>query len=197
MRAHSLPSALALLGATLLTQPAAAQPMVVTTPHTTTEAGPVSMAFEGRTFVNQGLVAVGRLPAHTRSWRRLPGGSYQGRIFTLPDRGPNSVGAVKGTTDYRNRVEVLTITLAPKGATPGLTLRPTGGFFLRDAIGRPFTGQDPVAGALTRDGVLYPSPAAGDGAGRISLDPEAMAMLPDGSSTISTRAANRSAPSRR
>ncbi len=38
---------------------------------------------------------------------------------------------------------------------------------------------------LTRDGVRYPSPATGEGAGKISLDSEAVAYLPDGAFYVS------------
>ena len=193
--------------------PAAAQSLVFTTPNQETAAGAVSVGLNGQTFVNQGLVGVGRLPATARdfagetlgsfsgmamdlsSWRRRADGTYSGRIFTLPDRGPNDVGPFVGTTDYRNRVHINTITLAPYAGTANLpaalapqtqlSITPAGGFLLTDTAGATFTGKDPTTGVISRGGVLYPSPVSGEGAGRISLDAEAIAFLPDGSFYIS------------
>lgn len=182
-----------------------AQSLSYTTRHWTEAVGAEAVSFQGRTFVNHGLVGVGRLSAATRdfrgetlgsfssmaldprSWRRLKDGAYTGVFWTLPDRGPNDVGPIVGTTDYANRIHIHRVTFrpytghsrAPAGATQ-VTIKPTGGFLLRDEAGRPFTGKDPGAGTLTRRGVTYPSPAAGEGAGRISLDSEGLARLPDG-----------------
>jgi hypothetical protein len=168
-----------------------------TTRHWSDAAGDVSVRFAGQTFVNHGLVAVGRLDAATldfqgdtlgsfsgmalRSWRRLADGTYQGELVTLPDRGPNGVGSVVGTIDYANRLHSHRLTLAG-GA---LTITPTGGFLLKDETGAPFTGKDPGGNVLTRNGVRYPSPLTGEGAGKISLDSEAVAYLPDGSFYVS------------
>jgi len=182
-----------------------AQSTTSTTRHWDTAPGAVTIQFGSQTFVNHGLVGVGRLPASTRdfngetlgsfsgmaldiaSWKRLPDGSYTATLLTLPDRGPNNVGPFPGTTDYADRVEIHQMTFRPATpavASPGsaqVVLRPSGGFFLRDSAGRPFTGQDPGAGILTREGRAMPSPASGKGSGRVSLDPEAIARLPDGS----------------
>lgn len=190
-----------------------AQSAVYTTPNTTTTAGAASVSLGGKTFVNQGLVGVGRLSATTRdfagetlgsfsgmaldlgSWRRRADGTYAGKMFTLPDRGPNDVGPFVGTTDYRNRVHTEDIVLNPyigaanlPAATSSqnqLTITPTGGFLLTDTTGQPFTGKDGVNNVITRGGILYPSPATGEGAGRISLDSEAITFLADGSFYIS------------
>jgi hypothetical protein len=162
----------------------------------------------GAVFVNHGLVGVGRLDADTRdfegetlgsfsgmaidpaSWHRNRDGSYGGTLYTIPDRGPNDVGTVAGTTDYRNRVEVSDIRFRPyagKKPVPGnqLVITPQGGFLLTDAMGKTFTGKEPGSNILTRDGIAYPGPASGEGAGHISLDSEAIARLPDGSFYIS------------
>lgn len=184
--------ALALAGA------AAAQSLSYATPHWDKSAGDVAVSFEGKTYVNHGLVAVGWLPAATRDfngetlgsfssmalagWKKDADGSYSGVLRTLPDRGPNNVGPFAGTTDYANRVHVHAIKLVPG---KGLTITPTGGFLLKDQTGAPFTGKDPGSNVLVRDGVRYPSPASGEGAGRISLDSEAIAYLPDGSFYVS------------
>ena len=205
-----MPRRLAILAATALVGltagAALAQSQTYTTKHWTDAAGDVAVTFEGQVFVNHGLVGVGRLPAATRdfrgetlgsfssmaldpkSWRRLKDGSYTGVFWTLPDRGPNNIGGLD-TTDYANRIHTHRFTFQP-AAKPGegggqLTLIPIGGFLLLDQTGKPFTGKDPGAGTLIRDGITYPSPAAGEGAGRISLDSEGLARLPDGGFYVS------------
>jgi hypothetical protein len=130
-----------------------------------------AVALDGRTFVNKGLVAVGRIPAHLRdklgetfgsgsglaidpqAWMREADG-YRGVLYMLPDRGYN----VTGTADYRARLNVLRIVLRPAenpAASPGqiglpvearqhsleATLADT--IVLTDAAGRPLTGLDP------------------------------------------------------
>jgi len=172
-----------------------AQPHLVR--HWSQAPGDETVIFQGKTFVNHGLVAVGRLDGATRdfkgdtlgsfsgmalrSWRRLPDGTYEGELLTLPDRGPNGVGSVAGTVDYANRLHAHRLTLE----SGRLTITPTGGFLLKDETGQPFTGKDPGANVLSRRGMRYPSPAGGEGAGRISLDSEAVAYLPDGAFYVS------------
>ena len=193
--------------------PAAAQSTVFTTPHLTTATGSQSVDLGGVTFVNQGLIGVGRLDAGVRdfageslgsfsgmaldlaSWRRNADGTYSGRMFTLPDRGPNDVGPFVGTTDYRNRVHISNLTFTPytgaaalpqaTGSQNQLAIVPSGGFFLIDGTGANFTGKDAGSNVITRNGIAYPSPAAGEGAGRISLDSEAIAFARDGSFYVS------------
>lgn len=181
-----------LLGGSALAQSAA-----YVTPHYAGEAGDAVIDFEGDAYVNHGLVGVGRLAASTRdfngetlgsfsamalrSWRRLKDGSYEGDIVTLPDRGPNDVGSVKGTTDYQNRLHALHLMLNKTQ----LKITPTGGMMLKDETGATFTGMDPGAGVVERGGVRYPSPLSGPGVGRVSLDSEGVAYLPDGSFYIS------------
>ncbi len=177
---------------------AGAQSQTYVTKHWTDTTGDVAVTLDGQTFVNHGLVAAGHLSAATRdfagdtlgsfssmalrSWTRNADGSYSGDIYTLPDRGPNDVGSVKGTADYANRLHSLHLALTANGR---LTITPAGGFLLKDAKGENFTGKDPGANVVTRDGIRYPSPASGDGAGHISLDSEAVAFLPDGSFYVS------------
>jgi hypothetical protein len=172
---------------------AAAQSSTYVTPHWDRSPGDLTVAFGGKTYVNHGLVAVGWLPAATRDfnnetlgsfssmalsgWKRNADGSYAGTLRTLPDRGPNNVGPFAGTTDYANRVHEHAIRLVPG---KGLSIVPTGGFLLKDQTGAPFTGMDPASNLIERGGSRYPSPASGEGAGRISLDSEAIAWLPDG-----------------
>ncbi len=198
-----------LIGAALsaaISGAAHAQSASFETRHWDTSPGAVSVEADGKTFVNHGLVGVGRLSAATRdfnnetlgsfsgmalrSWRRLPDGSYAGSIVTLPDRGPNNVGPFADTTDYANRLHGHRLTFKPytgSGSAPAATLKivPTGGFLLKDAVGARFTGKDPGANVLTRDGIRYPLPLSGEGAGHISLDSEGVAYLPDGGFYIS------------
>lgn len=176
----------------------AAQSAAYLTPHRDLSPGDVTVTFGGKTYVNHGLVAAGWLPAATRDfrgetlgsfssmalsdWKKQEDGSFTGTLRTLPDRGPNMVGPFESTTDYANRVHQHAIRLVPG---KGLTITPTGGFLLTDQVGQPFTGMDPGANVIDRDGVRYPSPASGEGAGKISLDSEAIAYLPDGSFYVS------------
>ncbi|WP_156679471.1 esterase-like activity of phytase family protein [Sphingomonas profundi] len=203
-------AAAVLLGSTTS---AFAQSRSYTTPNITTQAGAASATLGGQTFVNQGLVGVGRLSANTRdfagetlgsfsgmaldlaSWRRNADGTYSGKMRTTPDRGPNDVGPFVGSTDYRNRVHISTLTLAPYTGTANLpqatssqnqlTITPAGGFFLTDASGAPMTGKDPGTGVVVQNGVSLPSPRSGEGAGRISLDAEGIAYAPDGTFYVS------------
>jgi hypothetical protein len=164
----------------------------------------------GLTFVNKGLVGVGRLPADLRdkfgetfgsgsglavdpkSWTRTPAG-YQGTFFALPDRGYN----VGGTTDYRARLNTLSVTFKPLAdptAVPPVAERPnimaerqnsvvvtlTDTILLTEASGEPLTGLDPVEGGIRAAANGLPDlPQAQNG--RISIDTESLALLPDGS----------------
>lgn len=143
--------------------------------------------------VNKGLVAIGRLPADLRDsfgetfgsgsgmtvldWKKTDKG-YEGSFLLLPDRGYN----VEGTTDYRARVNVMSIAFAApeagKAAAADLKLDKT--FLLTDKAGKPMSGLDPVA--INKDnGPDLP----GASTGAVSLDPEAIVRLPDGSLMIS------------
>jgi hypothetical protein len=160
----------------------------------------------GMTFVNKGLVAVGRLPADLRdkfgetfgsgsglaadpkSWSRAADG-YHGTVYMLPDRGYN----ISGTLDYHARLNTLTFVLKPDADltkmpvdaqqhTLALTLADT--MLLTDTAGVPFTGLDP-----TVDGIR---PAAGEfpampqaSTGGISLDAEGVVLMDDGTFFIS------------
>ncbi len=92
----------------------------------------------GLTFVNKGLVGIGRIPANERdkfgetfgsgsgmavdqaAWSR-DGASYKGTLYLLPDRGYNAVG----TVDYRPRLNTISIGLTPTapGAAPEVEAR--------------------------------------------------------------------------
>lgn len=185
---------------------ASADSRAINAPNLVTDAGAVSVGLGGVTFVNQGLVGTARLAADLhdfngetlgsfsgmaldlKSWRRAAGGGYTGTLFTLPDRGPNNIGGFT-TTNYAARLNQFTLSLTPytgTAAVPATTqqaqLTQSGGFLLRDATGQVFTGRDPQASVVVRDGITYPTPPAGDlGAGKIAIDAEAVTFLNDGS----------------
>ncbi len=151
-------------------------------------------------FVNKALVGVGRLPSDLRdkfgetfgsgsaiavdakSWVRTPAG-YQGTFYMLPDRGHNT----EGTRDYRARINKLSITFRPLDdptAVPGAerqrsveaTLLDT--ILLTDAAGGSLTALDPDG--IRRSANGFPNlPQAANG--RVSIDSESLAPLPDGS----------------
>lgn len=143
--------------------------------------------------VNKGLVAMGKLPASLRDkfgetfgsgsgmtvldFKKTDAG-FAGDVLLLPDRGYN----VEGTTDYRTRVNKLSISFAApeagKAAVAELKLDDT--FLLTDKTGKSLTGLDPVA-INTANGADLPGAATG----AVSLDPEAIVRLPDGSLMIS------------
>ena len=66
-----------------------------------------------------------------------------------------------------------------------VVITPTGGFTLKDALGVEFTGRDPGAATVTRNGIVYPVATDGTAAGHLSLDAEAIAFRPDGTFYIS------------
>ena len=150
-------------------------------------------------FVNKALVGVGRLPSDLRdkfgetfgsgsgiavdpkSWTRTPAG-YHGTFYMLPDRGYN----VGGTTDYRARVNKLSITFKPlddpevvpvaeRQKSVDASLIDT--ILLTDPAGEPFTGLDPDGIRRAANG-LPDLPLAPNG--RLSIDAESLALLPDG-----------------
>src|SRR5215471_7402541 len=155
------------------------------------------------TFVNKALVGVGRLPSDLRdkfgetfgsgsaiavdpkSWARTPAG-YQGTFYMLPDRGYN----VTGTSDYRARINKLFITFTPlddptavpiaqRQSSVAATLTDT--ILLTDAAGQSLTGLDPDGIRRAANG-LPDLPQASNG--RVSIDSESLALLPDGSFLI-------------
>lgn len=165
-------------------------------------AQPVStVTINNQTFVNQGLVGVGRMPADLKdkfgetfgsfsaftfqpgSWQRNANGSYSGTLVTQPDRGYN----VAGTTNYIPRYNRVTVAFspAPAGAATQtqvtLTLADTIRF--TEAGGTPMTSLDPTpAGTGTRSG-LPAMPQAFNG--RLSLDAEGIVVNADGSLWVS------------
>ena len=199
-------STLSLAGAT----GARADSLAIKSPHFVYEAGDSSTTLGGQTFTNHGLVGTARLAADLHDfngetlgsfsslaldltqWKRAVDGSYTGVLYTLPDRGPNGVGGL-ATTNYAARLNRFQIKFKPyqgRTALPATVqqarLTQSGGMLLRDASGQVFTGRDPQDGVVVRDDIGYPVPPAGDpGAGHISMDPEGLARLPDGSFYVS------------
>ncbi|HEY2111020.1 MAG TPA: hypothetical protein VGH25_04750 [Dongiaceae bacterium] len=160
-----------------------------------------SVSFDGQSFVNKGLVAVGRLPADAKdkqgdtlggmgsgmaadlaSWKR-DGDSYVGTLYMLPDRGWNT----EGTLDFQGRLQVFDIKLAPDyGAEgpkqqSGLGLAYKDSILMHEADGTPTTGLDPTDVRKAANG--FPDlPVAN---GRITLDNEGVVHLADGSFWVS------------
>ena len=159
----------------------------------------------GVTYVSKGLVGVGRLPANLRDkfdetfgsgsgmaidqagWTK-DGNGYKGTIWLLPDRGYN----VEGTTDYRERLNTLAIEFTPTkpGEAPAAGSEQVGvkasladTMLLLDDKGADTTGLDPLSGTRAAAGDMPLLPQAQNG--KISLDAEAIAKLPDGSFFVS------------
>ncbi|MBN9257252.1 MULTISPECIES: esterase-like activity of phytase family protein [unclassified Mesorhizobium] len=164
---------------------------------------------EGQTagvgFINKGLVGVGRIPASQRDkfgetfgsgsgmaidtagWTRGADG-YKGSLWLLPDRGYN----VTGTTDYRARINTIGIEFTPvaPGTAPAAGKEQSGvkaaladTMLLTDDKGNDATGLDPLNGVRAASGAMPALPLAGNG--KLALDDEAVARLPDGSMFIS------------
>lgn len=169
-------------------------------PHEASGAPPRALQLGGRTYVDKGLVAAGRLPAGTLdflgdtlgsfsslavqpgTWKRTANG-YEGVLWTLPDRGRNDPEAGL-FYDYAGRVERMQLridtTQGKAGALGRLTMVPDKGVVLKDFNGQPFTGADPGDHTITQREVVLPSPANGAGAGKVSLDAESLQFTADG-----------------
>jgi hypothetical protein len=178
---------------------ALAAPLALASVPTTLAADSVTVG--GLTYVNKGLVGVGRIPADLRdkfgetfgsgsglavdprSWTRTPTG-YEGTFYLLPDRGYN----VSGTSDYRARLNKLAVTFTPLAdptAAPvaerqsSIVAKLTDTFLLTDPAGEPLTGLDPAEGGIRGAANGFPDlPQAANG--RVSIDAESLARLPDG-----------------
>jgi hypothetical protein len=167
----------------------------VVAPHLSRAAGAESVAMDGQSFVNDGLVGAGQLAADTvdflgdtlgsfsslqldhASWKRV-GDRYEGVLWTLPDRGRNDPQSQQHF-DYAARLHRFRIHYTPRDGR--LDIVPDGGLRLQDFNGQPFTGADPGAGTREERGVVLPAPADGAGAGKVALDAEALQFTRDGS----------------
>jgi hypothetical protein len=159
---------------------------------------------DGVAYVNKGLVGIGRIPANqkdkfgeafgsgsgmsidVKGWAR-DGAGYKGSLWLLPDRGYNVVG----TTDYRPRLNTISIELTPMapGAVPAAGQEQSGvkamladTMLLTDDKGADATGLDPLNGVRAASGDMPILPEAN---GKLALDDEAIARLPDGTMFIS------------
>jgi hypothetical protein len=163
--------------------------------------GADSVTIGSLAFANKGLVGVGRLPADLRDkfgetfgsgsglavdaklWTRALKG-YAGMFYVLPDRGYN----VSGTTDYRARLNKLSVTLEPVDDSAlisvaerqtSITAMLADTMLLTDPAGEPLTGLDPGEGGIRGAANGFPDlPQAANG--RVSIDAESLALLPDG-----------------
>ena len=131
----------------------------------------------GETFGSGSAIAV-----DPKSWVRTATG-YQGTFYILPDRGYN----VTGTSDYRARINKLFITFKPLddptavpsgSAKTSVEATLTDTILLTDAAGQSLTGLDPDGIRRAANG-LPDLPQASNG--RLSIDSESLALLPDGS----------------
>ncbi len=162
---------------------------------------PNSINIGGNTFINQGLVGVGRIPASAKdkfgetigsfsaltydakSWKRNADGTYSGTFYMQPDRGYNN----PNTTNWRARFFTLAINFAPSmaGGTAqnqvGITVSDT--TLLTEADGTPFTALDATSAGTGQRAGFPALPQAFNG--RLSLDAEGIVRLPDGTFFIS------------
>lgn len=194
-----------LLAALLSCTAAALGATDILSPHVVDGDAPQSVALDGRSSVNHGLVGTGRLAAGTvdflgdtlgsfsslaivpGSWKQT-GDHYQAVLWTLPDRGRNDPG--EGLFyDYAARLHRFRIEFTPYTgkALPADTrsqhqirIKPDGGLVLTDFLGHRFTGADPADGTITEKGILLPAPRNGTGAGKVSIDAESLQFTRDG-----------------
>ncbi len=163
-------------------------------------AAETSITVDGQVYVNKGLVGVGRMPSNLRdkfgetfgsssgmtldskSWRR-DGDAFVGNFLLVPDRGYNAAG----TTDYRSRINKVTIRLTPTtgtGTQDTVKATLTDTFILTDAAGVPLSGLDPEEGGVRKAANGFPDmPQVRTGA--VALDPEAIVQLADGTLFVS------------
>ncbi len=166
-------------------------------------AADVSVTAAGVTLVDHGLVGFGRIPADTKdsfgetfgsgsamyvdpkTWTLNADGSYSGSAWLVPDRGYNVVG----TTDYRERLNVISLALKPvaaDGTDPSqqsIVAALTDTKLLADDKGGDMSGLDPIGGVRAAGGALPALPEAANG--KLVLDAEGFVALPDGSVLVS------------
>jgi hypothetical protein len=163
-----------------------------------------SVSFQGRTFVNKGLVGVARVPSNALdqfgetlggfgsgmamdldSWHKNRDGSFGGTLYMLPDRGWNT----QGTVNYRGRLHRFEVTLNPlySGSTTNQTqlqLKYKSSALFHRSGGVLTTGLDPNAvQPATPDFPELPVVAATNG--KISVDDEAVVHVGDGTVWVS------------
>jgi len=167
----------------------------------TASAQPVT--FEGKTYVNKGLVGVGRVPSNAKdqlgetlgglgssialdlaSWTKNSNGSYSGVLYMLPDRGWNTLG----TLDFKGRLQKFHINFTPfEGAQTGnqnqLKLGYRKAIQFHEADGTPTTGLDATKVLPKTD--EFPKLPAGYRTDRLSVDNEGVVNVGDGTFWIS------------
>lgn len=163
-----------------------------------------SLAVNGGTLVYQGMVGAGSLSASLRdkygetfgsmsgltfdakNWRKV-GSGYTGTLFALPDRGYNVVG----TTDYRDRLNTLSMTFTPYTGTAAtaanqISLSLLDTMLFTEANGANISGIDPKPGAGGARAATGSFPVLPQGYnGKIAMDPEAIVRMGDGSFWVS------------
>ncbi|WVQ67983.1 uncharacterized protein L199_006189 [Kwoniella botswanensis] len=173
-----------------------------------TSAGPnpayqTTVSFNGKTYINKGLVGFGAIEGdavdsygetigslgsaiHLQSFQRDADGFYAGVMITQPDRGHNT----DTTTDYISRRHLLSFKLNPyygntsleyQAAKSSFTLKYESTIRYFEADETPTTGLDPTT---FRNGSI-PQPIASQSYNHISSDPEGLVILADGSSWVS------------
>lgn len=171
------------------------------TPHVIDDAGPIVSYLNGTTFVNLGMVGVGRIPAFIDaqgstfgsasalaitpgSWSFDPATrAFSGQFLTLPDRGRND--PANGVfMNYQTRIQRLDFTFRPLAEGDGsaqdqLVFDYKGLTLLSESNALPTVGNDPGAEFGEAFGRIVPR-----NSGNITIDAESLVCLPDGSSYI-------------
>jgi hypothetical protein len=162
-----------------------------------------SVAFQGRTFVNKGLVGVARIPSNATdqfgdtlggigsgmamdldSWHKNRDGSYGGTLYMLPDKGWNT----QGTVDYRGRLHRFEVTLDPlySGSTTSqnqLQLQYKSSTLFHRLGGIQTTGLD--SDAVQRATETFPDLPIASSNSHITVDDEAVVHVGDGTVWVS------------
>ncbi len=167
---------------------------------------PITTSFSGSSFVNHGLVGAGRVDAALKdafgdtlgsfsgmaldlsTWRKT-GTGYSALLYTLPDRGYNDVFF----SNYKGRISAFDLNFTPYTGSAALGASTTSqnqlklnynaskSFLLKDFNGNPTTGEDPGSSTTIQNNYVLPMVGAGlEGAGRVSIDAEALVMRRDG-----------------
>ncbi|WP_156898061.1 esterase-like activity of phytase family protein [Methylocapsa acidiphila] len=178
---------------------AAALSLLAAAALTATPAAAQSVTFEDATFVNKGLVGVGRVASNAvdrysetlggwgsgmalnlHSWTSNWGGGYRGDLYALPDRGWNT----QGTTDFRGRLQRFELTFKPFYGTSTANQNQIILNYNTSILfnGGATTGLDP-AGVRPAQAPFPDLPIASNG--HISVDDEAVVYPGDGTVWVS------------
>jgi hypothetical protein len=153
-----------------------------TTPHVIATAADVTTTLGGTTFVNHGLVGVGRISASAfdsfgetfgsvsglqiTNWKGSAGGAYTGTFNILPDRGYNNNNAGGFFSNYAARVQQVSFSFTPYTGASNI-----GGSDIASQI----AAQTQISFTSAISGVkfTYTDPNTGAGATTTGLDPGA------------------------